>query len=127
MPPDCVVIASARPLNDIRLRAEVITRNDAAAQSFTQQVQTYLALFKSLEISMDTGGPDKDVKAAFDSLELHQEKNEAVLTAKVPFGFFKKMLNAPPVELGPEAPNSDGNKAPVGAAPKAGKAGSKAR
>jgi hypothetical protein len=127
LPPDCVVIASARPLNDVRLRAEVITRNDAAAQSFTQQVKTYLALFKSLEISMDTGGPDKDVKAAFDSLELHQEKNEAVLTAKVPFGFFKKMLNAPPVELGPEAPKADENKAPAGAAPKAGNAGSKAR
>lgn len=127
LPPDCVVIASARPLNDVRLRAEVITRNDATAQSFTQQVQTYLALFKSLEISMDTGGPDKDVKAAFDSLEVHQEKNEAVLTAKVPFAFFKKMLNAPPMELGPEAPKSDENKVPAGAAPKAGNAGSKVR
>jgi hypothetical protein len=107
LPPDSVVIACARPLNDVRLRAEVITTSEAAAQSFSQQVQTYLALFKSLEISMDTGGPDKDVKAAFDSLEVHQEKKEAVLTAKVPFAFFKKMLSAPPVELGPEAPNDN--------------------
>ena len=102
-------------------------RGDTTAQSFTQQVQTYLALFKSLEISVETGGPDKDVKAAFDSLEVHQEKNEAVLTAKVPFAFFKKMLNAPPVELGPEPPNSDKNRAPAGAAPKARAPGSKAR
>jgi len=107
LPPDSIVIASARPLNDVRLRAEVILRSDAAAQSFTQQVQTYLVLFKSLEISMDTGGPDKDVKAAFDSLEVHQEKNQAVLSAKVPFAFFKKMLNASPVELAPEIPNSE--------------------
>jgi hypothetical protein len=104
IPPDAIVIASARPLNELRLRAEVLTPNDAEAQRFTQQVETYLTLFKSLEISMDGGGPDKDVKAAFDSLEVHQEKREAVLTAKVPFAFFKKMLSAPPVEFAPEAP-----------------------
>jgi len=104
LPPDSVVIASARPLNDVRLRAEVVTRDDGQAQNFTEQVNTYLAVFKSLEISMDTGGPDKDVKAAFDSLEVHQEKNEAVLTAKVPFAFFKKMLSAPPAAFAPEAP-----------------------
>ena len=107
LPPDSVVIASARPLNEVRLRAEVVTRSDAQAQTFTQQVETYLALFKSLEISVDAGGPDKDVKAAFDSLEVHPEKNEAVLTAKVPFAFFKKMLSVSPVEFGPEATKPD--------------------
>ena len=45
-------------------------------------MNTFLALFKSLDISMDAGGPDPDVKAAFESLEVHQDKNEAVLTAK---------------------------------------------
>ena len=50
---------------------------------------------------MDAGGPDKDVKAAFESLEVHQDKSEAVLTAKVPYAFFKKVLSEPPVELGP--------------------------
>ncbi len=102
LPPDSLVIASARPLNEVRLRAEVITRSDAEAQSFTQQVSAYLTLFKSLEISTDAGGPDKDVKAAFDSLEVHPDKNEAILTAKVPFAFFKKVLSAPPVEFGSE-------------------------
>ena len=42
------------------------------------------------------------MKAAFDSLEIHQDKDEAVLTAKVPYAFFKKVLSEPPVELGPE-------------------------
>ncbi|HZP22095.1 MAG TPA: hypothetical protein VFB04_01535 [Terriglobales bacterium] len=107
LPADGVVIASARPLNDLHLRADVITRSEAEAQRFTQQVDTYLVLFKSLEISMDSGGPDKDVKAAFDSLEVHQDRNEAVLTAKVPFAFFKKMLSEPPVELGPEPPPTE--------------------
>lgn len=104
LPAGSIVIASARPLGDVHLRAQVILRGDAEAERFSQQVNTYLALFKSLEIQMDTGGPDKDVKAAFDSLEVHQDKNEAILTAKVPYAFFKKVLSEPPVELGSPTP-----------------------
>ena len=55
-------------------------------------------MFKSLDISLDSGGPDPDVKAAFDSLEVHQDKSEAVLTAKVPYAFFKKVLSEPTME-----------------------------
>jgi len=102
LPRGSVVIASARPLNEVRLRADIILQSEQAAQRFTAEVSAYLTLFKSLEISMDEGGPDKDVKAAFDSLAVHQDKSEAVLTAKVPYGFFKKVLSEPPVELGPE-------------------------
>ena len=52
---------------------------------------------------MEVAGPDKDVKAAFDSLEVHQDKNEAVLTASVPYAFFQKVLKEPPVQLGPSS------------------------
>ena len=62
LPRGSVVIASARPLNEVRLRADVILRDESQAQRFTEEVATYLVLFKSLEISMDEGGPDKDVK-----------------------------------------------------------------
>ncbi len=90
-------------MNEVHLRADVIMKDDGTAERFATEVATYLTLFKSLEISMDAGGPDKDVKAAFDSLEVHQDKSEAVLTAKVPYAFFKKVLTEPPVQLGPEA------------------------
>jgi hypothetical protein len=105
LPRDSVVVASARPLNEVRLRADVILRNEQEAQHFTEQVSAYLTLFKTLEISVGEGGPDKDVKAAFDSLAVSQDKNEAVLTAKVPYAFFKKVLSEPPVELGPGTQN----------------------
>lgn len=117
LPRNSVVIASAWPLNAIHLRAVVIMQGEAEAEKFAAQVNTYLALFKSLEISMDSGGPDKDVKAAFDSLEIHQDKSEAVLTAKVPYAFFKKVLSEPPVQLGPaptEAPAQSPPPAPAG-------------
>jgi hypothetical protein len=103
LPADSVVIASARPLNDIRLRAEVITHSEAEARSFTERASTYLALFKSLDVEINPGGADPDVKAAFESLQVHQNKDEAVLTAKVPYDFFKKLVSEPPVEFGPEA------------------------
>jgi hypothetical protein len=114
LPPNSVVVASARPLNDIHLRAQVLTDSEAHARNFTERVNTYLALFKSLDISMDAGGPDPDVKAAFESLEIHQDKNEAVLTAKVPYAFFKKVLGESAVQIGPETQNPPQPNAPAG-------------
>ncbi len=122
LPQGSIVIASARPLKDVHLRADVITHNESEAQIFTGQVAAYLTLFKSLEISMDSGGPDRDVKAAFDSLEVHQAGSEAVLTATVPYAFFKKVLSESPVELGPET-----QKPPKQEAPAAGDKTSKAK
>src|SRR5271167_3421913 len=45
LPPESVVIASARPLNDIHLRAQVLTNGEAEARRFTERVNMYLALF----------------------------------------------------------------------------------
>ena len=73
--------------------------------------------FKTLNISMDAGGPDPDVKAAFDSLEIHQDKDQAVLNAKVPYAFFKKILSEPPVELGPETQKPPEQNAPAAKKP----------
>ena len=114
LPHGSVVIASARPLNEVHLRAQVITKNDNEARTFTDHVATFLALFRTLDISMDGGGPDPDVKKAFDSFEVRQDKNEAVLTASVPFAFFKKIVSDAPVDFG-----ADAAKPPVSTAPAA--------
>ncbi len=117
LPANSTVIASARPLNEVHLRAQVLTHSEAEARTFTDRVNTFLALFKSLNISMDGGGPDPDVKATFDSLEIHQDKDEAVLTAQVPYAFFKKVLSEPPVELGPDTQKPPEQKAPAAKKP----------
>jgi hypothetical protein len=113
LPPNSVVIASARPLNDIHLRAQVLTNSEADARAFTERVNTYFVLFKSLEISMDSGGPDPDVKAVFESLEIHQDRTEAVLTAKVPYAFLRKIVSEPTIEIGPETPKPPQPSAPA--------------
>jgi len=100
LPRGSIVIASARPLNEVHLRATVILQSDGEASNFIDRVNTFIAIFKSINISMDGGGPDPDVKKAFDSLQARQEKNEAVLTASVPFAFFKKIVSEAPVEFG---------------------------
>jgi hypothetical protein len=117
LPANSIVIASARPLNEVHLRAQVLTHGEAEARAFTDRVNTFIALFKSLNISMDGGGPDPDVKAAFDSLEIHQDKEEAVLTAKVPYAFFKKVLSEPPAELGPDTQKPPKQDAPAAKKP----------
>ena len=114
LPRGSVVIASARPLNEVHLRAQVIASSENEAGNFTGRVSAFLALFRTLDISMDGGGPDPDVKKAFDSFEVRQEKNEAVLTARVPFAFFKKIVSDTPVQFG-----SDAEKPPEQSAPAA--------
>jgi hypothetical protein len=114
LPRGSVVIASARPLNEVHLRAQVVTHSEDEARNFSERVGTFLALFKTLNISMDGGGPDPDVKKAFDSFEVRQDKNEALLTASVPFAFFKKIVSEAPVDFG-----SDTTKPPETTAPAA--------
>ena len=110
LPKSSIVIASARPLTEVHLRAQVITQDEAQAHTFVDKLNTFLALFKTIDISMDGGGPDPDVKKAFDSLQVKQEKNEAVVTASVPFAFFRKIVSESPIEVPaqkqkpPEAP-----------------------
>jgi len=114
LPCGSTVIASARPLNEVYLRANVILQNETEAGNFTGRVNTFLAIFKTINISMDGGGPDPDVKKAFDSFQVRQTKNEAVLTASVPFAFFKKIVSEAPVDF-----SSDTTKPPVQPSPAA--------
>ena len=103
LPKGSIVIASGRPLTDVRLRAQVITQSEAEARGFAGRLTAFLALFSTIDISMDAGGPDPDVKKAFESLEVKQDKNEAVVTATVPFAFFRKIVSESPVEIAPPA------------------------
>lgn len=122
LPRNSIVIASARALSDVRLKAQVITPSEVEAANFTGRVNTFLALFKTLDISMNGGGPDPDVKKAFDSFEVRQDTNEAVLTASVPFAFFKKIVSETPVQFGADAEKPPEQGAPAaGANPKTSK------
>jgi hypothetical protein len=82
----------------IHLRAEAFTENPEDARSIIDKVNVFVALTHTAETSLGTHGTDPDVKSFFESLQVKQDGNRAVLNAAVPFGFLRKML----AESGPE-------------------------
>lgn len=109
-PPETVIVGSVRYTGSIDIKAEAFTTGDDAARRITEQLGAFLSLFQSIESSTQAGGPDKDVKAFFDSLKVEQEGSRAMLTAQVPPGFLKKALSEPPASELPGVGGSEPKK-----------------
>jgi hypothetical protein len=65
-------------------------------------------MFRSAEVSVGSPGNDADVKAVFDSLQVRQEGNRAVLSAILPTGVFRKLGESS--EPSPDPPVSQRDK-----------------
>jgi hypothetical protein len=76
----------------VHLRAEAFTQSPDDARAVADKVNVFLAMTHAAETSVGTHGNDADVKALFDSLQIKQESDRAVLTAAMPLGFLHKML-----------------------------------
>jgi len=85
--------------NTIHLDAEAFTRDSDEARAMVDKMNVFLALTNSAESSVGMHGSDPDVKAFFDSIQLKQEGDRAVLNAALPFGFLRKMLAGSGPEL----------------------------
>ncbi len=99
---DLVVSVSYNPLHlplrtdALHLRAEASAASEEDARTITDKANTVLAMLRSAEISVGSGsGNDSDVKIFFDSLQVRQEGNRAVLVATVPKEVFHKLAEAP--------------------------------
>lgn len=109
-----VVVASVRYIRALHLRAAAFTGSDEEAQHLTEQLTTFLNLFHSLDTTTTTSTTDADVKAIFDSLQVQQQKDRALLTATVPVSFIRKALAEapsvvqPPPAVPPPAPKKPG-------------------
>jgi hypothetical protein len=111
-PSTLVISASAlSPLHPmaqaVHLRAEAFTESPDEARGIADKVSVFVALTRSAETSVGTHGTDADVKALFDSFQIRQEGDRAVLTASMPYGFLHKMLSGSPPE------SSDPSSAPA--------------
>jgi hypothetical protein len=93
-----VVVASARLIRAVHVRAEAFTASAAEAQGLTEKLGALLALLRFSEAETPSGGPDADVKAFFESLRVSQEKDRSVLTATMPLGFVRKVFRDPAAE-----------------------------
>jgi hypothetical protein len=97
-----VVVASARYLGAIHLRAEAFTASEDEAKQVADRTSTFLNLFHAGENTLNPSGFDADVKAVFASLKVTQENDRAILTATMPSDFLRKALSEPPTPPTPE-------------------------
>jgi len=108
VPSASTMVASIRFLTSLDFRAEFFTASEADAKHFVDQGQTFLTLFQSIQSNAQLNGSDPDVKAVFNSFQLSQEKDRAVLKADIPLGFIKKLFTeqelAPPAQPAPATP-----------------------
>jgi hypothetical protein len=95
LPADSDVVVSLRMLTAIHARADFYTQSEQAARQFTDQTATFLTLFRGVEAEAIKGSGDADVKAVFDSIEITQKGDRAELTATIPPGFLRKLVNQP--------------------------------
>jgi hypothetical protein len=97
-PKPAVAVISGRYIRAVHLRAEAFTESEADAQALVDKADTVMNVAKSAEVEVGTKGADEDVKAFFESLKVERSGNRAILTAKVPAGFVRKLLSEGPSE-----------------------------
>ena len=111
-PADLVISASYNPLHlplhtgALHLRAEAWAGSNEGARDITDRTSAFLANFHTAELSVGSPGSDADVKTAFDSVQVRQENTRAVLSATLPAGLFRKLLE-------PASQNAEPRPAPV--------------
>jgi hypothetical protein len=77
----------------LKLKAEVFADSEAAATDVAESAHNFLSLYRSIAQSMGTRGADRDVKRAFDSIQVEQKDNRAIFTATLPQAFLKKLAS----------------------------------
>jgi len=98
-PANTVLVGSVRYTTGIQLRADAFTGGPEQAKQVVDETQAFLGIFHGLENSMSPGGSDPDAKAFFDSLQVQQYKNRAIMTATLPATFLKKLFSEPPPQI----------------------------
>lgn len=98
VPSESTMVASVRYLGSIHARAEFYTPSEIDAKKLADQASGFLTLFKTVEIGAQSAN-DPDFKAAMESLKIEQQDSRAILSATIPNGFFKKILEEPPVDV----------------------------
>jgi len=91
LPGDTVAVASLRYTGSLLLRADVFAQSEAQAKQIVESANTHLALMRGIGQVIKTKGPDQDIKAAFESIQVEQKENVAVFTATIPQSILKKV------------------------------------
>lgn len=96
LPAQITWIGSLRYAGSIDLKAQALTQSEEDARKVADTLGTLLSLFRSVQTNLGAQAPDADVKGLFDSLQVTQEGNRTIVTAKIPVGFIRKMAQRAP-------------------------------
>lgn len=91
LPADTVAVGSLRYTGSLLFRADVFAQSEAQAKEIVDSANTHLALVRSISQSLGTRGPDKEVKEAFDSIQVVRKENVAIFTATLPQSLVNKI------------------------------------
>ncbi len=97
-----VVVASVNHVTAVSFQAEAITDDEDEARHVTDQVHTFLAMSQAAEAAVGKAGPDPDIKQIFQSLQVKQHGDRAVLTGKVSPSLIQKLLTGPANDNSPD-------------------------
>lgn len=97
--PNATFVASLQWMGETRLRVVEIAPNAQAAGNSADAVNNLLKFVRNIEdvATIDKAQPQlqADVRAMLDSAKVAQQKNRVVLTATLPDGLLKQLMNAP--------------------------------
>jgi hypothetical protein len=108
LPGDTVAVGSLRYTGSLLFRADVFAQSESQARQIVDSANTHLALVRSIGQFVGRKGTDKDIKTAFDSIQVEQKENVAVLTATIPESVLRKLWSEAKAEgsttAAPQAP-----------------------
>lgn len=110
-PQGTILVTSVRFTGNIDLKAEAFTQSEADAKSLAENLGLLLALFRSIQLNVDTKGPDPDVKAFIDSLDVKQDGQRVVAAASITPAFIQKLVQEAPETVVPETAPEPSQKA----------------
>jgi len=99
-----VVSLQLRFSGPLPLKADVFSENEDAAKHLAESVNTFLVLSRSIAQSLEVAGPDKDVNAVFEGIQVEQQGNRTTFTVSVPPRFLIKGIPAWQTEIQSEKP-----------------------
>lgn len=88
-----VAVVSVRYTGSIRVKAEIISPSESAAAKVLEAANLLVAFSKQIKQSFNAPTPDKDVNAAFDSIQAQRNGNRTVLSATIPPAAVQKLAN----------------------------------
>lgn len=104
LPADTIAVGSLRYTGAALLRADVFAQSESQARQIVDSANNHLALVRSIGTWVGTRGSNKDVKAAFESIQVEQKENVAIFTATIPQSMLKKLWSEAQAENAAPAP-----------------------